>query len=119
MRVLTRNKQVIYYANLDKVTPIYDDNGNLTGDEQVTYSEPIRLKAVVSMTRGGAESTLFGLNEVYDKYITLNKEDDVITEQSVLWIGIEPDEPYNYKVYRVAKSLNFIQIGIRRVEAPK
>lgn len=116
MRVQTRNKQTFYYANLDKVTPTYDENGNLTGDEVITYSDPVEMKAVISMTRGGAESSLFGLNQVYDKYITLNKEDDVITEQSVLWIGIPPTEPHNYRVYRVAKSLNFIQIGIRRVE---
>lgn len=116
MRVLTRNKQTFYYADFEGTVPLYDDNGNLTGDEEIKYSEPIEMKAVISMTRGGAESTLFGLNEVYDKYITLNKEDDVITEQSVLWIGIPPTEPHNYRVYRVAKSLNFIQIGIRRVE---
>lgn len=117
MRIMTRNKQEFYYADFVKTIPTFDDDGNLTGDEEVEYSDPIKMKAVISMTRGGAESTLFGLNEVYDKYITLNKEDDVITEQSVLWIGITPDKPHNYKVYRVAKSLNFIQIGIRRVEA--
>lgn len=116
MRVLSRNKQSFYYANYEGVTQVRDSDGNLTGDEEIKYSEPKHLKGVITMEKGTVESSLFGLNDVYDRVIILNKEDDVINEHSVLWIDVTTDNPYNFIVTKVAKSLNFVQLAIRKVE---
>ena len=114
MRLLKRNKQVFWYAKYEGVKDVMNDKGEYTGQQQVVYSEPIKGEGYITRARGGSEATQFGTNVTYDQTILMDSTD--MTENSILWIDITPDKPYNYIVSRIAQSLNHVAIAIRRVE---
>ena len=122
MRTMTRNRKPFYYATLTGVSMSTDKDGNYV-EETNTYSDPVKAYGVFTPADGTARSQLFGMNEIYDKVITLNSNDDYLAVGSVLWVDVEPeidtkgstDTPFDYIVTRVAPSLNFISVAIRKV----
>jgi hypothetical protein len=75
MRTLARNKIRIYYANYRDKTPIKDEYGNLTGEYEILYDNPIAIMANVSAARGEATTRQFGEDELYDRIIVLDSSD--------------------------------------------
>lgn len=123
MRTMTRNRRVFYQASLVEVAMAQDTDGNYT-EETYTYSDPVKCEGVISPATGAISTQLFGANESYDKVIMLNKEEDYLAVGSVLWVDNLPvvDEkgktatPYDYIVVKVAETLNFINVAIRKVD---
>lgn len=122
MRTMTRNRRVFYEASLLTVTLGKDKDGNYT-EEQYSYSDPVKREGVISAANGEAVTQLFGANERYDKVITLNKEENYLAIGSVLWVDTMPvldvqgktTTPYDYVVVKVAESLNFVNVAVRKV----
>ena len=122
MRTMTRNRRTFYYASLNTVTMGTDKDGNYT-EEQYTYSDPVEKQGVITAANGEAVTQLFGANERYDKVITLNLGENILNIGSVLWVDTMPvlddkgktTTPYDYIVVKVAESLNFINVAIRKV----
>jgi len=122
MRTMTRNRRIFYYASLNTVTMGTDKDGNYT-EEQYSYSDPVEKQGVITAANGEAVTQLFGTNERYDKVITLNLGENYLAIGSVLWVDTLPtlDEhgktttPYDYIVIKVAESLNFVNVAIRKV----
>ena len=130
MRTMSRNRQVFWEARLDSVVMSQDSDGNYV-EETLNYSAPERHKAPITPASGETSVQLFGASEIYDKVITLNKGEDYLKVGSILWIDtqIELDEegklakddkgsvltPHNYIVVKVAESLNFINVAIKKV----
>lgn len=123
MRTMTRNKRTFYYASLTGVEMGKDLDGNYT-EEVYTYSDPVEKKGVITAANGQAETQLFGVNEPYDKVITLNLGENYLVIGSVLWVDTMPvfdektgktETPYDYVVVKVAESLNFVNVAIRKV----
>lgn len=123
MRTMTRNKRTFYYASLTGVEMGKDLDGNYT-EEVYTYSDPVEKKGVITAANGQAETQLFGVNEPYDKVITLNLGENYLAIGSVLWVDTMPvfdektgktETPYDYVVVKVAESLNFVNVAIRKV----
>lgn len=75
MRTLRRNKTHIFYANYRDKIPIKDEYGNLTGEYEILYDNPIGIMANVSAARGEATTRQFGDDESYDKVIVLDSRD--------------------------------------------
>ncbi len=124
MRSMTRNRQRFYYADLLSVGMSQDTDGNYV-EETLTYSDPIKKAGVITAASGEAETQLFGANEVYDKVITLNYGENYLEIGSILWVDTMPEideqtgktvTPYDYIVVKVAKSLNFVNVAIRKVD---
>lgn len=116
MRTLERNKQPIYYALYQNKVPIMDEYGNETGQYQIIYSVPVLLRANVSAAAGEKSIQPFGEQVNYDKVIVLDDIDCPITETSVLWIDTAAiNEPHNYIVKKIAKSLNSVLIAVSKV----
>ena len=116
MRSLERNKQTFYYALYSGVTEVTDENGDYTGERQVTYSSPVKYRANISAARGESETAPFGIETNYSKTISTSDMTCPIQEDTVLWIGKDPTtDPYNFLVVKVAKSLNCILYAIREV----
>ena len=131
MRSMTRNRQEFYYADLVSVGMSQDADGNYV-EEVLTYSDPIKKEGVITAANGEAQTQLFGANEIYDKVITLNLGENYLEIGSILWVDVEvaldenghlaKDEagnvitPYNYIVVKVANSLNFVNVAIRKVD---
>ena len=120
MRCLKRNKQTVYYAIFAEETAQYDTEGYESGENEVSYSDPVAIKVNVSPARGRVNVEMFGDSLDYDRVIVTDDIACPITETSVLWVDSVPDKngdvPYDYIVRKVAKSLNSISYAISRVE---
>ena len=123
MRTLVRNKIRIYYANYLTKNPIEDEYGNLTGEYDIVYGNPVEIKANVSAARGESTTRQFGEDEGYDRVIVLDDPKVPIDVSTVLWIDTPPeikvdgrtDTPYDYIVKQVATSLNSVSIAVSKV----
>ena len=123
MRTLVRNKTRIYYANYSDKIPIEDEYGNLTGEYDIVYDNPVEIKANVSAARGESTTRQFGEDEGYDRVIVMDDPKVPIDVSSVLWIDTLPeikvdgstDTPYDYIVKQVATSLNSVSIAVSKV----
>ena len=120
MKALARNKQTVYYALLSSVTD--ETVGNYkTGEKAKSYTTPVEMRVNVSAARGTADVEQFGVNDNYDRTIATDDMACPIDETSILWVGVPATDaqgnvlPHNYKVVRVAKSLNSIMYAIRKV----
>lgn len=112
---LAQNKQKFHYATYLGKTETVDTQGNLTGGKTKTYSEPVEMCANISAARGEASVEQFGINERYSRTIVTDQMDCPIDTDSKLWIDVPVTEPSNYRVVRVAKSLNSITYAIVEV----
>ena len=123
MRTLTRNKIRIFYANYYAKTPLKDEYGNLTGEYEVTYENPVVVMANVSAARGESTTRQFGEDVSYDRIIVLDDPAFPIAETSILWIDTPPEiaedgtteTPHDYIVKQVAPSLNSVSIAVSKV----
>jgi len=133
MRTLNKNKQTLYYANQDKIVPIYeeytDDDGNTypldTGETKLVYGEPIKFKGNIAMSGGETEAQEFGLDiSSYEAILIVPKNTLPITETSLIWHNTEPKynadgtvdgDSADYTVVKVSPSLNFDKYVLKKV----
>ena len=123
MRALQRNKVRIFYANYRGKTPLKDEYGNLTGEYDISYDNPIAIMANVSAARGEATTRQFGDDEGYDRVIVLGDPKFPIAGTSILWIDTPPVigedgstvTPHDHIVKQVATSLNSVSIAVSKV----
>jgi hypothetical protein len=123
MRTLHRNKIRIFYANYRDKEPLKDEYGNLTGEYEISYTNPIEVCANVSAARGEATTRQFGDEESYDRVIVLDDPKFPIAVTSLLWIDTLPEiaedgsteTPHDYIVKQVATSLNSVSIAVSKV----
>ena len=122
MKLLKRNLSTIHYCLYERSEPILDDDGNETGEDKITYSEPVEFECSVSAATGYSATEMFGNLENYDKTLITDDMECPIDEHSVLFVDKEPEfdtdgRPlYDYIVWRVAKSINNISFAIRKVD---
>lgn len=123
MRILARNRQKFYYYLYKDRVPLYDENGNRTGEYTLTYHPAVECKGNISAGSGDAQVELFGTDIQYSKVIVLDDVKCPIDETTLLCVDIEPqsyDESgvpvYDYYVTAVAKSLNSVAIAINKVK---
>ena len=116
MRNLNRNESTIYYALYTGETEAVDADGLYTGVVVATYDSPVALRASVSAARGTSDIDLFVVNTNYSKTVIVDDIACPIDEHSRLWIGRTPDEPHNYEVVLVARSLNHTTYAVRQVD---
>ena len=123
MRTLARNQIRIFYATFRAKSPIKDEYGNLSGEYDIVYNNPVEIKANVSAARGESTTRQFGEDEGYDRVIVMDDPRIPISVSSVLWIDTRPeikpdgstDTPYDYIVKQVAPSLNSVSIAVSKV----
>jgi hypothetical protein len=123
MRALHRNKTRIFYANYRNKIPLKDEYGNLTGEYEISYTNPIAMCANVSAARGEAITRQFGDDEGYDRVIVLDDPKFPIAVTSILWIDTPPEiaedgstkTPHDYIVKQVATSINNMAIAVCKV----
>ena len=123
MRTLHRNKIRIFYANYRGKNPLRDEYGNLTGEYEISYTNPTEVCANVSAARGEATTRQFGDDESYDRIIVLDDPKFPIAVTSILWIDTLPEiaedgstkTPHDYIVKQVATSLNSVSIAVSKV----
>lgn len=121
MRLQQRNLRTIYYCLYQGKEALTDDQGYETGEMKLTYGVAIAMRANVSHASGFAQTEVFGTLDNYDKVVMTDDMSCPIDENTVLFIDKDPEydadgKPvYDYTVRRVAKSLNVINIAVRKV----
>lgn len=131
MRCLDRNKTPFYYARYQGRQPVRNESGQLTGEYEVSFSDPQQYYANISPASGETETQPFGDHELYDKVMVLDSFAPQIDETSVLWVDLVPEldadgalaedgsgnpkTPHDYIVKKVAKSQNSVSLAIKKV----
>ena len=115
MRGLHRNRRKIYYAVRIGDKANLDEYGNETGESTPTYGEEIALMSNVSAATGQEAVEAFGSFSGYSRTMYVADNACPIEEDSVVWFGVEPPEPYNYIVVRKADSKNGILYALQEV----
>ena len=94
MRTLNKNTQKMYYANQDRVVPIYeyyeDEEGNLipldTGETKLVYGEPIEFKANISNKLNEVKWAEYGIDESTNyAQIVVSKGSVPLKVGSIIW----------------------------------
>lgn len=118
MRTLRKNRQTLYYALYGKEISQLDENGDESGDPVIGYHEPVKFYANISPNKGTSYIQPFGNELDYTKTI-LTAEELPITEGTRIWQETAPPDGENdgttadYKVVRVAKSLNVTTYALK------
>ena len=134
MRTLNKNTQKMYYANQDRVVPIYeyyeDEDGNMipldTGETKLVYGEPIEFKGNISLSNGGEVKVQeFGLNlGDYSAILVVGKDYIPLSETSLIWHTTEPTKDIDgntnefsadYRVVKISPSLNVDKYVLQKV----
>lgn len=120
MRTLQRNKRTISYALYTGVSEITDEDGNYTGEYEVTYATPVTTRMNVSGSRGRAEVEMFGIDNPFTHTVVT---DDLTTEfntDTIWWFGIDPGEngevPHNFRCTGVSRTINQVVIALAEVD---
>lgn len=120
MKTMERNKTAFWYMTYAGSAPVLDEYGNEIGTE-VTYNEPVMLRANISPATGSSQVEQFGSLAGYDKVIVTDDVNCPIDENSVLFIDkavefTDDGKPlYDYTVKRVARSLNSVSYAVTKV----
>ena len=116
MRGLIRNTRPLSYALYEGKTEILDHNGNRTGEYTSTYSEPVTVRMNIAPAKGDADWNPFGIDTPYTLIAMTLDMKSPITDTSIVWIDKSTDEPHNYVVSRVARSVNNIVYALLEVD---
>lgn len=127
MRLLARNKQTVYYQNYKSVALTTAGGGGntlYTGERAVVYDTLKSVKCYVKSAIGTNEAEPFGDFTSKRRTMYVEKNKATITEQSILWVGIDPKPnaqgkptvPHNFTVDGISRGLDHDRIAIRQVE---
>lgn len=121
MRTAKRNKRPVAYAFYKGATELTDEDGNYTGEYEVSYTEPIKTLMNVSGGRGQADISLFGLTQTFGRTATTEDLETKWNTETVFWIETDPDngEPFDYRVAAVSRTINQVVLALAEVEVNK
>lgn len=89
LRNLQFLEQDFWYARMKGYEPEVDSEGNLTGDDVLTYENPVHAKARIGFTQYYDADTAFTKGVVHNRAIS-SVTKFPIDEYTVLWIDVEP-----------------------------
>lgn len=143
MKALKRNKQRFYYCLFQGEVEKRNEQGRKTGERILQYAEATEMLANISTATGQSSTEQFGNLENYDKVIVFDDLNCPIDESTVLFIDKEPEysqavtynitesntllgedeatrivievPKYDYRVLRIAKSLNSVSVAVSKV----
>ena len=114
MRTLYKNKRRCCYANPIGEKRITDEWGNETLEVGVEYTEPMELEVNYSASVGEEAVEIFGTATDYSRTMVFAGSCPLV-EGSKLWIGINHMEKANYRVVKVADSLNGYMVAVSEI----
>ena len=118
MRCLKINQRTIHYALYTGKTAETDTDGNFTGDYVETYGTPVALRINVSPAKRYTAIEPFGEESDYTHTMVTDDMNCPITETSLIWIGIPTTDKANFRVVKVARSLNHITYDLEEIANP-
>lgn len=85
-----RNQQPFWYAMYAGTVEDYDEYGNQIG-AHAQYTAPIEGSGNLSPAKGAVLARQFGNDDDYDNILVVSDRDTPIDENTVLWIGVNPN----------------------------
>ena len=117
MRTRQRNKRTIWYALYNGVTEVVDEDGNYTGEQEVSYGEPIQARMNVSGGRGQAEIELFGVDNPFTRTAVTDDLTTPFNTDTIFWFEADPlTDPHNYRCTGVARTINQVVIALAELD---
>ena len=117
MRISNRNKRPVAYAFYAGMTDLIDDEGNYTGETEITYTTPVKTLMNVSGGRGQADIALFGLVSNFSRTAVTEDLETQFNTETVFWIDADPDrELHDYRVVAVARTINQVVLALEEVD---
>ena len=136
MRTLQRNKSKLYYSLYKESEPAYltDENGDIvyeevdgeqipveTGSNPPSYLEPVPFRGYIQFKGGDEEAMAFGVSVGSYTHLLIMRKDEIPIDETSLIFDHEPqgeitENDADYKVYRVAPSLNFVTYLLKSVD---
>ncbi|MBO5922813.1 MAG: hypothetical protein J6Q48_10570 [Bacteroidaceae bacterium] len=123
----------MYYANQDKIVPVYDiyvdaeeNEYHLeTGETKLVYGDPVEFRGNIAMSVGEAEAVEFGLNLAdYEAILVVASNSLPITETSLIWLNTEPKydnenvvdaHTADYRIVKINKTPNVDKYVLKKV----
>ena len=123
MRMLTKNKQTVWYSNYSGKSELKDEYGNNLGEWELTYTPPTKAAWNIRYAESDSEVQAFGVQARETIVIVAERAGFSLTQESVLWYGVEPtikqdgttDTAHNYRVVGIRPSLNTVKFYAQRV----
>lgn len=145
MRILSRNKQDLWYANPTSFAYATDANGLKTGEKTITFGTPVKKRMSMAVSSGANNLGSQGMANVEPYGIVTGYTHRAVTEdlsctmgeESKVWYGIEPTRtqtvqrvvngqtvtedvqvavPHNFVVVRKSKSLTHLTYYLKEVD---
>ena len=117
MRTVQRNKRTIWYALYNGVTEVVDEDGNYTGEQEVSYGEPIQARMNVSGGRGQAEIELFGVDNPFTRTAVTDDLDTLFNTDTIFWFEADPlVDPHNYRCTGVSRTINQVVLALAELD---
>lgn len=125
------NKTTIWYSNVIKgeTVPVMDKHGLMTGERVPKYTKPKPIRVALSESiglnnltaQGVAELRAYGITTNYTHRMITEDMDCPINEESIVWHERDPGDdpyatPYNFRIVRVSKTLNYKMYYLRQVD---
>lgn len=125
------NKTTIWYSNLihGETEMMLDSHGLMTGSTAPKYTTPQAVRVALSESiglnnlsaQGIAELAPYGVQTNYTHRMITEDMECPIDEESIVWHDRDPgdnpyDVPFNFKVIRVSKTLNYKMYYLRQVK---
>lgn len=112
MRTLELNKTTMWVVSCLGMEDIYDENGYYTGEQELTYSEPKKIRINLYPATGEVLTRQFGSNVDVDM---VSSSTNVVLDKDDLLFYKKPinnyDSEYDFRVTSIMKSLNHYQYG--------
>lgn len=116
MRLLSRNKQTVYYCNY------ISSAQTITGSRVKSYGKVKSVRAYVKSALGNSATEPFGSITTKKRIMFYENGAADIDSNSLLWVGIDPTivedkptVPHNYVVSGIAEGLNHTRVSISKV----
>lgn len=116
MRTCKKNMREIWYSYFRGEEEIVNDDGNFTGVFKKLYTNPFQTKVNFAITKNIQTEQSFGGIENAD--LTIITDKNIFDLDTVVWTykpdNLNVDESYEYKVFKIIKSINSYLIGLTR-----
>lgn len=120
MRTIQRNRREVWYALYQGVTDVLDDEGNYTGEQEVSYTTPVKAMMNVSGGRGRAMVEEFGIDNPFTHTVVTPDLTTAFNTDTIWWFGKTPsDGAHNFRCTGISRTPNQVVIALAEVEVSK
>lgn len=114
MRTLNINKTTVWYVDYLGEVEVKDENGFYTGELEIQYTKPKKVKLNISAGSSKVKEEIFGVDNDID--LVCSSESIKLSKGSLIFLD-EPvgnyDRTYDFKVSAIFKSLNHYTYGLK------